>query len=59
MAASLRRDTKADADARGGAALSIVYSAGKPILYLGVGQEYADLMPFDSNAFLDSILKAD
>jgi fused signal recognition particle receptor len=51
--------TKADADARGGAALSIVYSTGKPILYLGVGQEYDDLMPFSPESFLDSILKSD
>jgi fused signal recognition particle receptor len=51
--------TKADADARGGAALSIVYTTGKPILYLGVGQEYDDLMPFDPGAFMDSVLKAD
>ena len=34
--------TKADADVRGGAALSIVYSTGKPVLFLGVGQEYDD-----------------
>ena len=49
--------TKADADVRGGAALSIVYSTGKPVLYLGVGQGYDDLEPFDSQKFLDSLLK--
>jgi fused signal recognition particle receptor len=49
--------TKADADVRGGAALSIVYSTGKPVLYLGVGQGYGDLQPFDSQKFLDSLLK--
>jgi fused signal recognition particle receptor len=49
--------TKADADVRGGAALSIVYSTGKPVLYLGVGQGYGDLEPFDSQKFLDSLLK--
>jgi len=49
--------TKADADVRGGAALSIVYSTGKPVLYLGVGQGYDDLEPFDSRKFLDSLLK--
>jgi len=48
--------TKADADVRGGAALSIVYSTGKPVLYLGVGQGYDDLAPFDTKKFLDSLL---
>jgi fused signal recognition particle receptor len=49
--------TKADADVRGGAALSIVFSTGKPVLYLGVGQEYADLAPFDYRKFIDSLFK--
>jgi len=49
--------TKADADVRGGAALSIVYSTGKPVLFLGVGQSYDDLVPFDTQKFLDSLLK--
>ncbi|AEF96044.1 signal recognition particle-docking protein FtsY [Methanotorris igneus Kol 5] len=39
--------TKVDADAKGGAALSIAYAIGKPILYLGVGQRYEDLIEFD------------
>jgi fused signal recognition particle receptor len=47
--------TKADADVRGGAAVSIVYTTGKPILYLGVGQEYGDLVPFDYHKFVDSL----
>ena len=51
--------TKADADVRGGAALSIVYSTGKPVLFLGVGQGYTDIVPFDTRKFLDSILKPD
>lgn len=49
--------TKADADVRGGAALSIVYTTGKPVLFLGVGQGYDDLVPFDTQRFLDSLLK--
>ena len=47
--------TKADADVRGGAALSIVYTTGKPVLFLGVGQGYDDLSPFAAKAFLGSI----
>ncbi|HJT09623.1 MAG TPA: signal recognition particle-docking protein FtsY [Candidatus Nitrosotalea sp.] len=47
--------TKSDADARGGAAISIVKITSSPILYLGVGQEYKDLKPFDKDIFLESI----
>lgn len=48
--------TKSDADAKGGAAISIVHITGKPILYLGVGQEYDDLVAFDPKSFVNSIL---
>ena len=48
--------TKSDADARGGAAISIVKITSTPILYLGVGQEYKDLKIFDKDTFLESIL---
>jgi len=50
--------TKSDADVRGGAALSIVYSTGKPVIFLGMGQGYDDLVPFDTQKFLDSLLKS-
>lgn len=50
--------TKADADAKGGAALSFVYATGKPILYLGVGQAYSDLTPFTVKWFLEKVLEA-
>lgn len=49
--------TKADADVRGGAALSIVYSTGKPVIFLGMGQSYDDLVPFDTQKFLESLLE--
>lgn len=39
--------TKADADSKGGAAISISYTTGKPILFLGVGQSYKDLVKFE------------
>jgi len=48
--------TKADADAKGGAALSIARATGKPIFFLGVGQEYDDLKPFDAEKFIQEIL---
>jgi fused signal recognition particle receptor len=39
--------TKLDADAKGGAALSIAHAVGKPILFVSVGQRYGDLIPFN------------
>jgi len=47
--------TKADADAKGGAAISIAHITSKPILYLGVGQSYDDIIPFDPDRFIESI----
>lgn len=47
--------TKSDADARGGAALSIVKITSAPVIYVGVGQEYQDLKPFDKDLFLETI----
>ncbi len=48
--------TKVDADARGGSSLSVSYLTGKPIIYVGVGQEYEDLELFDSEWFADQLL---
>lgn len=39
--------SKADVDEKGGAAISVTYVTKKPILYLGVGQTYDDLIEFD------------
>ncbi len=47
--------TKSDADARGGAALSIVKITSTPILYVGVGQEYEDLKEFNKDTFLKTV----
>ncbi len=47
--------TKIDADAKGGSAISIVYTTSKPIIYLGVGQDYDDIIPFDMTKFLQSV----
>jgi len=44
--------TKADADAKGGAALSIVYATKRPVIFLGTGQRYEDLIPFSTEWFL-------
>lgn len=47
--------TKTDADSKGGAAISIAYITGKPILFLGMGQGYGDLRKFDPDWFVDQL----
>ncbi|MDE1837143.1 MAG: signal recognition particle-docking protein FtsY [Euryarchaeota archaeon] len=39
--------TKLDTDTKGGSALSVTYVVHKPILFVGLGQGYDDLRPFD------------
>lgn len=46
---------KADVDEKGGAAISVSYVTKKPILFLGVGQEYKDLQPFDKARLVASL----
>jgi signal recognition particle subunit SRP54 len=48
--------TKADGDARGGAALSVRYVTGKPIVFLGVGEKVEALQPFDPERMASRIL---
>ena len=47
---------KMDTDANGGAAMSIAHATGRPIVLAGVGQGYEDLISFDPEWLLDSIL---
>jgi len=47
--------TKADIDEKGGTALSVGYVTKKPILYLGTGQEYEKIEPFDKEKFLEKL----
>ncbi len=49
--------TKIDADAKGGAALSIAHAVGKPIIFIGTGQEYDDLEPFDPDWMIDRLFE--
>ncbi|MFC7041921.1 signal recognition particle-docking protein FtsY [Halonotius sp. GCM10025705] len=51
--------TKADVDASGGAAISIAYVTGKPILFLGTGQGYEHLEPFEPEELVDQLLGND
>ena len=49
--------TKADADDKGGTILSASYITNKPVIYLGTGQEYDDLEPFDVEAILSEVFE--
>ncbi|MBE6495259.1 MAG: signal recognition particle-docking protein FtsY [Methanobrevibacter thaueri] len=51
--------TKADADSKGGASLSIGYVIQKPIMFLGVGQGYDDIMEYDSEWMLNQLFSDD
>lgn len=48
--------TKADMDSRGGAAISIAHTIGKPLMFLGVGQAYDDIIPFEPATVVDELL---
>ncbi|TFH13504.1 signal recognition particle-docking protein FtsY [Candidatus Bathyarchaeota archaeon] len=48
--------TKVDADAKGGSSLSVSYLTAKPVLYVGVGQEYDDLQLFNVEWFAEKLL---
>ncbi len=47
--------TKIDADAKGGAALSIAYAINKPIAFLSTGQEYDEIVKFDSKWMVERL----
>jgi fused signal recognition particle receptor len=51
--------TKADADSKGGAALSIGYVIKKPIMFLGMGQGYDDIMEYDAEWMLNQLFSED
>jgi fused signal recognition particle receptor len=48
--------SKTDVDAKGGTAISIAHSTSKPILFLGTGQGYDDLVTFDTDWLMDRLL---
>ncbi|AHC51700.1 cell division protein FtsY [Sulfolobus acidocaldarius SUSAZ] len=50
--------TKVDADAKGGIALSLAYELKKPVVYMGVGQNYDDLIPFSPDWFVERIFSS-
>ncbi len=50
--------TKVDADAKGGAAVSIAFVTKKPILFIGTGQTYDDLESFNPDVIVNRILSS-
>ena len=51
--------TKVDMDPKGGAAISIAYTIGKPLVFLGVGQGYDDMKPLTPSVIIDEIFGDD
>ena len=47
--------TKADVYDKGGAAISASHTLRKPILYIGVGQNYEDLLPFSPQKIVENL----
>jgi fused signal recognition particle receptor len=50
--------TKLDGTARGGALVAVVRELGVPVRYIGMGEQPADLQPFDAAAYARSVLGA-
>ena len=48
--------TKLDGTAKGGIAVAIARELKLPVRYIGIGEKIDDLLPFDSGAFVDSLL---
>ncbi len=51
--------TKIDADAKGGAALSIAHTIGKPVVFVSIGQGYDDIRRFNVKWMVDRLLSAE
>jgi len=47
--------SKADVDEKGGTAISVSHITKKPILFLGTGQEYNDLEPFEKKKLIEKL----
>ena len=48
--------TKLDGTAKGGIVLAIATELKLPVIYAGIGEKLEDIIPFDSSAFIDSLL---
>lgn len=50
--------TKLDGSAKGGIVLSIFDQMKLPIKFIGVGESFDDLMPFDSESYIDALFSS-
>jgi fused signal recognition particle receptor len=48
--------TKMDVNEKGGSILSACYTSGKPVIFMGTGQEYDDIEEFDPKKFVSELL---
>lgn len=48
--------TKLDGTAKGGVVLAISEEIGLPVVYVGVGEQIDDLIPFNAKEFIDALL---
>jgi len=49
--------TKLDGTAKGGIVLAIATELKLPVVYAGIGEKMEDILPFDSDSFVDSLLE--
>jgi len=49
--------SKLDGTAKGGVVVAIARELGLPVRYVGVGEKVGDLIPFDPQAFVDSLFE--
>ncbi len=50
--------TKLDGTAKGGIVIAIARELQLPVRFVGIGEQMEDLIPFDRNAFVDSLLES-
>ena len=50
--------TKLDGTAKGGVVVAISRELGVPVRYVGTGEKATDLLPFDAQSFVDSLLES-
>ena len=51
--------TKLDGTARGGMVFSVVRELGAPVLFVGTGEKFDDLAPFDAEAFVGALFEGE
>jgi fused signal recognition particle receptor len=48
--------TKLDGSAKGGIVVAIAHELGLPVRFVGVGEKLEDILPFDADAFVNSLI---